>query len=271
MSNPWQDVIHYPLGPRSKKPRQNGLTMAIDKGLGLNELQDLLETGSGYLDFLKLGFGTSFLYTKEVLQAKINLCHRYQVKIYPGGTLTEIAILQGKFAAFLHRAQELGFDALEISDGTIDLEPKLRKKLIHRALREGCLVFTELGKKDPKKALSMNQLCTQGKEDLASGAYKVIIEARESGKGIGIYDSQGLIIQEKLAEVSQGLGTLADIIWEAPLKTQQSALIISYGSDVNLGNIPTNELISLEALRRGVRNDTLSMITYTPKDYSIRV
>ncbi|MDD4335079.1 MAG: phosphosulfolactate synthase, partial [Desulfotomaculaceae bacterium] len=39
--NLWLEVITMPLGERSNKPRNYGLTMVIDKGLGLNETKDL--------------------------------------------------------------------------------------------------------------------------------------------------------------------------------------------------------------------------------------
>lgn len=260
MANPWQDIIRNPLGKRLLKPRNKGVTMVIDKGLGLTELADLLEMGSQYLDFLKLGFGTSVLYSESLLKRKIELCRRYNVHIYPGGTLMEIAYLQGHYESFLQRALHLGFEMVEISDGTISLGPQARQYCIKSAAGLGLRVITEVGKKCAYEIPTMAQLLEQSREDLETGAWKVIVESRESGRGIGIYDQEGKILKDKLEEFSQGTNDLSDIIWEAPLKNQQVELILRFGPGVNLGNIQPQDLISLETLRTGLRGDTLRMV-----------
>lgn len=260
MHLPWKGVIREPLGQRSLKPRRKGLTMVIDKGLGLRELQDLLEIGGNYLDLLKLGFGTSVLYDEKLLRHKIDLCKSAGVQIYPGGTLTEIALLQGHYEEYLNRALELGFETIEISDGTIELSRGKRRHCIKTAVEAGLKVITEVGKKDPSQALKISAQLSQSHDDLDCGAWKVIIEARESGKGIGIYDKNGVIKEDLLHEFVVGCDDCSSLIWEAPLKTQQTEMILRFGPEVNLGNIPTNELIALEALRCGLRGDTLSLM-----------
>lgn len=257
MMNSWRNIVNYPLGDRSAKPRDKGLTMVIDKGLGLRELRDLLDVAGPYLDLLKLGFGTSLLYPESLLKAKIELCRTYNVKIYPGGTLMEIALQQNHYEAYLAQAQKLGFETIEISDGTISLTPALRQACLKQAVQAGFTVLTELGKKNPQEVLSPEYLEKQSRKDLANGAWKVIMEARDSGKGIGIYDQQGQIQEEKLEHLLKGLPDHAQIIWEAPLKNQQVSLIQRLGSEVNLGNIQPHDLLALEALRTGLRNDTL--------------
>ena len=259
MLNPWRNVIEYPLGLRETKPRRKGLTMVIDKGLGEEEIRSLLEAAGSYLDHLKLGFGTSALYDEELLRAKIKLCRQYNVSIYPGGTLMETAFWQGRYEAYLERAGNLGFDTIEISDGTIFLDHRMRRYCIRRAVGEGFTVLTEVGKKTPGEEPSTRELLDQGREDLAAGAWKVIMEARESGKGIGIYDQAGQVIAEKLHDFVLGIGEPTAVIWEAPLKAQQVELISRFGPDVNLGNIQPDELLALETLRAGLRGDTLRL------------
>ena len=140
----WQDIITLPLGFRSKKPRNKGLTMVIDKGLGLKETRDLLETSGGYIDFLKLGFGTAAFYSTEMLKKKISIAKEFNVEIYPGGTFLEVAHFQKRSAQFLDRAKELGFNMVEISDGT-NLEAK--RKLNPNGLGEGFKSFDRSGEK----------------------------------------------------------------------------------------------------------------------------
>ncbi|HHY06420.1 MAG TPA: phosphosulfolactate synthase [Clostridia bacterium] len=259
MPHNWKQLITYPLGERTIKPREKGVTMVLDKGLGLRELQDLLEVAGDYLDFLKLGFGTSLLYKQELLQAKIKLCQAYQVEIYPGGTLMEIALRQGKYKTYLEQIQKLGFKTIEISDGTITLSTPKREDCIKQAVNTGFRVLSELGKKNLKNIFSPRELWKQGETDLKNGAWKVIIEARESGKGIGIYNHKGEIEETKLKDLLKYYRDHNQIIWEAPLKKQQIALIHKLGPEVNLGNIQPPDLLALEALRTGLRADTLSL------------
>ena len=120
-------------------------------------------------------------------------------------------------------------------------------------------MLTELGKKAPEEALSPKTLWSQGQKDLANGAWKLIIEARESGKGIGIYDEKGEIAEDKLENYLKNCGDPYKIIWEAPLKNQQVSLINRFGPEVNLGNIQPHELLALETLRTGLRSDTLRL------------
>ena len=256
----WQDIITLPLGARSKKPRIQGLTMVIDKGLGLEETKDLLETSGDYIDFLKLGFGTSAFYSTEILKKKISLAKEFNVEIYPGGTFLEVAYFQKKAPQFLDRAKELGFNFVEVSDGTISLEANERKNLIKMALDRGLKVLTEVGKKDSKVKVSIEKLNEQVYRDLENGAFKVIMEGRESGKNIGLYDENGKLIENKYEQFTNKLPNTDDIIWEAPLKNQQFDFIVKMGSDVNLGNIATGEVFALEALRTGLRGDTLNLV-----------
>jgi len=255
----WAGIIDFPLPGRISKPREKGLTMVMDKGLGLETTKDLLKMAGEYIDFLKLGFGTSAFYSEKLLQKKIALAKEHQVDIYPGGTFLEVAVLQNKVDEYLFRAEELGFTAVEVSDGTIRLPLKRRVEIIRKALSKGFKVLTEVGKKDPREEIAREETLEQIRRDLEEGAWKVILEGRESGIGIGIYDSKGVIKKDAFQELAAGLAQPESIIWEAPLKSQQQELIISFGSNVNLGNIPTIDILALEALRVGLRGDTLKL------------
>lgn len=256
----WQDaLLRFPLPGYSSKPRQVGYTMVLDKRLGLNETFDLLELAGDYIDTIKLTFGTSALYPESILREKIKLIRSYGVDVYPGGTLLEIALWQDKLEPFLQCAADLGFTGIEVSDGTLSLSPKARRGAIQKAKAHGFKVVTEVGKKTgpPLPVLRMQQMIA---DDLASGADKVIIEGRESGKGVGIFDETGKI---KTAEMEALVHDLSDfetvLIWEAPLKSQQVSLIKRFGPNVNLGNIAPEEVLALAALRCGLRGDTFGL------------
>ena len=253
----WSDFLEFPVMGRNVKPRETGLTMVIDKGLGYTETKELLELAAEYIDFIKLGFGTSALYSAHLLRRKIELVRSHGVHIFPGGTFLEVAILQGKLKEYLRISRELGYSGIEVSDGTIKMEPEVRADAIKRAVDLGFIVLSEVGKKDPRDHVESLMLHKQIEEDLRNGAYKVIVEGRESGKGVVIYDSKGEVKRAELNALQSAVKDLNAILWEAPLKKQQQELIMQFGPNVNLGNIQPNEVLALEALRLGLRGDTL--------------
>src|SRR5690606_12057927 len=121
--------------------------------------------------------------------------------VYPGGTLAEVMLLQGVYPEYLQRAKSLGFTAIEISAGTITMPRQIRADAIKRALDAGFKVISEVGKKDPRVEIPVEQFCEQVRDDLALGVQAVIVEARESGAGIGIYDAEGAILEKKITAI----------------------------------------------------------------------
>jgi len=258
MPQAWQGVVDIPVTTRvMQKPRSSGYTMVIDKGLGLNATADLLTMAAHVIDAVKLTFGTSAFYEEDVLRRKIALVREAQVDIYPGGTFLEVAVAQARAKEYLARCRELGFTTIEVSDGTIAMSDATRRDVIKRAKDAGFKVITEVGKKDPSEAISMAHMHAQIASDLAHGAFKVIVEARESGHGVGIFDKAGNVQEEAVSEILAGVKNVNDLIWEAPIRNQQQWLILRFGPNVNLGNIPPEEVLALEALRCGMRGDTL--------------
>jgi phosphosulfolactate synthase len=249
------DLIQSPIPGRTAKPRSTGITMVIDKGLPLTATRSLFELGAAYIDLLKLGFGTIALYPTELLKQKLVLAKSCQVALYPGGTFMEIAHWQRRSEPIFEKLAALGFEWVEISDGTLTINPDERRRLIKTAIAAGLQVITEAGKKDHMQQPETETIAATVNEDLMAGASWVIIEARESGTGIGIYDPNGAILSEKLEALRKSLPP-DRIIWEAPQKNQQAGLINVFGPNVNLGNVPATEVMALEALRQGLRSDT---------------
>jgi phosphosulfolactate synthase len=253
----WADVFSQ-LDERSRKPRAAGVTMVIDKCQGLTNMADLLALTGAYVDHWKLSFGTSALLDDDVLRRKITLARDNGLLVYPGGTLTEYAVFKGVYPEFIRQARELGFNAVEVSDGTIHLSPDIRHDLIQLALDAGLVVVAEVGKKDPREQPSAAKLAEQALLDFESGAAWVIVEARESGKGVGVYGADGSVHEGDVDTIVAMLNSRLDrLIWEAPLKNQQEYLILRFGPDVGLGNIQPREVLATEALRAGLRFETL--------------
>ena len=253
----WDGVCPFPILGRTLKPRERGLTMIIDKGLGPSATRDLLELAGPYVDLLKLAFGTTAFYSERLLRAKIEAAAQAGVTVYPGGTFLEVAVVQGKGREFVARAADLGFGALEVSDGTIQMSAHTRYLLMDLAHRHRMVVLTEVGKKHPADRVPHSNIRQQLLADLYHGAWKVIVEGRESGKGVVIYRDDGSIDESEMENLAQAVDDPSQLIWEAPLKTQQQDLILRFGTNVNLGNVQATDALSLEALRVGLRGDTL--------------
>ena len=255
---PYDALIEPPLGGRVDKPRsRTGVTMVIDKGLGVSGTADLLDIAAPYIDYWKLPFGTSYFYPEDLLRKKISVIKSYGLDVYPGGTFLEIALIQGALEAYLDKSGDLGYTTIEVSDGTVPMTPIERRNAIIQARLRGFKVVSEVGKKDPGSKISYQVLHRDIEEDLAAGVEHILVEGRESGTNVGIYGAQGQIQEDELTKIVNGVRDLDVLIWEAPLKPQQQELIIRFGPNVNLGNVPPSETMALEALRNGMRGDIL--------------
>jgi len=239
------------LPARSSKPRQQGLTMVMDKGLSIQGAESFLSIAAPFTDIVKLGFGTA--YVTNCLPEKIKLYREAGMMTYFGGTLFEAFLVRDQFDDYLRVLDKFGMDYAEVSDGSVELLHDKKCEYIGK-LSKHVGVFSEVGSKDAEKIIAPYQWIELMKKELEAGALKVIAEAREGGT-VGIYRSSGEVrmglVQEILTEIPG-----ERIIWEAPQKPQQVFFIKLLGSDVNLGNIAPAEVLPLETLRLGLRGDT---------------
>lgn len=246
---------------RSHKDPEVGLTMVIDNGLGLAATRDILSVSGRWIDLWKLSFGTSALMPEEVLRKKLALIGSTGILAFPGGTLFESAVLHGHGEVFFEKATSLGFAAVEISEGTIDLPTYRRLSSITAALRAGLTVITEVGKKDPLQQPSPRKLAEQALRDLEGGARWVVVEGRESGRSVGVFNKAGRVNMKAVETIARHVGQALDrLVWEAPIKSQQVTFIQRFGPNVSLGNIDPNQVLALEALRSGLRFETLQPV-----------
>lgn len=239
---------------RTAKPRESGLTMVMDKGLGVNEVENFLSVCSNHVDLVKLGFGTA--YVTQNLDQKLALYREAKVKTYFGGTLFEAFIVRNQFDDFLKLLDRYKLEHAEVSDGSIDMPHDIKLEYIQK-LSKYVTVLSEVGSKDVEKIIPPYQWIELMKSELKAGAWKVIAEAREAGN-VGVYRSSGEVreglVQEILTKIPE-----EKIIWEAPLKAQQTYFITLVSANVSLGNIAPNDVIPLETLRLGLRSDTFNL------------
>jgi len=239
------------LPERPAKPRNSGLTMVMDKGLSIREAEDFVSVGSEYTDFVKLGFGTSLI--TPGFDKKIQIYKNAGMIPYFGGTLFEAFIIRNMFSEYIEFLDRYNVDLVEVSDGSFDIE-RARKLEYIRRLAEKFTVISEVGSKKANVVFSPDEWVVMMKEELAAGSIKVIAEARESGT-TGIYNEDGSINNKIITAISDHV-KLENVLWEAPLKSQQAWFIKHFGANVNLGNIAPAEIIPLESLRLGLRGDT---------------
>jgi phosphosulfolactate synthase len=242
------------LPERTAKPRVRGVTHVIDRGLPISTLESLLDQAGAHIDFVKFGWGTA--YVSRHIRDKVVACDDAKVRTCVGGTLLELATVQGKLREFVRWADSIGFEAIEVSEGTVDLGPGIKAGLIEAMARD-FTVLAEVGSKDPEVPVRPSAWVTQMEADLEAGAAFVLAEGRESGT-VGLYHPDGRI-REPLVSALVARLPAERIIFEAPEPAQQKWFVRHLGVDVNLGNVAPDEVIALETLRRGLRADTARM------------
>ena len=236
---------------RSAKPRQSGLTMVMDKGLSLRQVEDFIEVAGVHTDIVKLGWATSFVTPN--LKEKLALYRSAGIPTYFGGTLFEAFTIRNQFDDYRRALEEFGMEYAEVSDGSMDIEHDQKCEYI-RKLSEQVTVISEVGSKDAAKIFAPYKWIALMKAEIEAGSWKVIAEAREGGN-VGIYRGSGEVREGLVDEILTQIPT-ETIIWEAPLKEQQVWFIKLVGTNVNLGNIAPAEVIPLETIRLGLRGDT---------------
>ncbi len=239
---------------RTIKPRNYGITMVMDKGMGLEGTRDFLSVAAPYVDMVKLGFGTSAVTNN--LREKIAIYKELNIPVYLGGTLFEAFLVRNQFDDYVSVLKEYGLDHVEVSDGSINI-PHIEKLGYIEKLAKHVTVLSEVGSKDATHIMPPYKWIELMKAELEAGSTYVIAEAREAGN-VGIYRGSGEVreglVQEILTQIPY-----ERIIWEAPQKSQQVYFLELLGPNVSLGNLAPAEVIPLESTRLGLRGDTFHL------------
>lgn len=239
---------------RVAKPRKSGLTMVMDKGLGIEESKNLISAAHPHIDIIKLGFGTAFVTPN--LREKIDLYQSFDIPVYFGGTLFEAFLIRNQFKDYIQLCKDYNITYMEVSDGSITIPHPEKCGYIEKLTKYGT-VLSEVGSKDATHIIPPYKWIEQMKAELEAGSTYVIAEAREAGN-VGIYRGSGEVreglVQEILTQIPG-----EKIVWEAPQKAQQLYFLELVGCNANLGNIAPSEVIPLETMRIGLRGDTFSL------------
>lgn len=240
---------------RTTAPRRHGLTMVMDKGMGLEEVRNFLSVSAPYVDLVKLGFGTA--YVTPNLEQKLAIYKENNIPVYLGGTLFEAYLVRNQMDEYIGALKEYGIDYAEVSDGSISISHAEKCRHIERLAGEGLTVLSEVGSKDATHIMPPYKWIEQMSGELRAGSTYVIAEAREAGN-IGIYRGTGEVREGLVQEILTRIPA-EKILWEAPQKAQQVYFLQLLGCNVNLGNIAPAEMLALEAMRIGLRGDTFAL------------
>lgn len=251
-------MINFNLGQmpeRTVVPRNYGITMVMDKGLSIPEVNNFLSIARPHVDIIKLGFGTAAVTPN--LKEKLAVYAAADLPVYFGGTLFEAFLVRNQLDDYINVLKEYGVQYVEVSDGSVTIPHEEKCKYITRLASEGFNVFSEVGSKDASNVMPPYKWIEQMQAELDAGSSTVIAEAREAGN-IGIYRGSGEVREGLVQEILTKIPA-EKILWEAPQKAQQVYFLNLLGCNVNLGNIAPNEVIPLEAMRIGLRGDSFTM------------
>ncbi len=256
-SPPSSSLPFFPARP-SELPRRagQGLTHVLDRLAPMDE--GSLGLLAPYVDIVKIGWGLPLLLPRETLRRRIASFQRWGWKVSTGGTLLELAMIRGERDRALDEAKALGFDLIEVSEGVIDLTHEQVESAVASARSRGFEVLIEVGKKDPQHQYSLRETLERVSHARRLRPLKVILESRESGRAVGIYDPDGAIKWEWVHALVASHPP-EDLLFEAPLESQQLGLLVDLGCEVNLGNVAFDSVAPLASQRLGLRGDTFGL------------
>jgi phosphosulfolactate synthase len=238
------------------KPREWGITMVADWGVGLSRQKDLAQTSGFFVDLAKIVVSLSRILPRDILAEKIRLYRESRIEPFPGGQFLEIAVLQKRVKEYCAAALEIGYTTIEVSDNAITLTPEEKGRIIRQAIDSGLRVIGEVGKKVSTTDLSA--LIADIRNTLKAGAWKVFVEAKEIFGG----ELNADLIKQLADSVD-----LSQLIFEIPLVAVQEIhhyqgykmwqwLLETFGPRVNIANVEYDDPLKLAAVRLGIGPDT---------------
>jgi phosphosulfolactate synthase len=245
----------------SEVPRS---TSVFDPGYDLVTLDGHLEQSSHLISILKISMACWLIADEHVTRRKIAAATARNVPTVTGGGPFEIAVAQAQWHAYLDLCADIGVTRIECGEGFTDM-PLAASEVVGLARQRGLEVQFELGKKHGGafQARYIDELIDQGKRWMDAGAVEVIVEARESATGVGLFDEAGNLNRGFADRFANAYG-LDEVTFEAPTKPSQFALLDHFGREVRLSNVRLEELLRVEIYRRGLHSDAFGKPSLRP-------
>jgi len=246
------------LSPLSRegKPRDKGITIVSDSFGPMDK--ELLALSAEFIDIVKIGQSLPLIIERSKLLERIRYYHDLGIRVSSGGTLIQAALKRRIVSQILEKLRSVGFDVVEISESAGDMTPETKQELLNSIAKLSMDYVFEVGRKDPKHALSTAYMISKIQEAFELKSSKVVIEAGLEGASIGFYDSSGEVSWDALNEIVGRFGP-PNLIFEAPRISQRTALVLEFGPNVNLASIPMNDILMLEMQRLGLTTETLGV------------
>lgn len=232
--------------PRPSMPREAGLTIVADRGLGMNRIDDLVDSAGDYIDFVKIAIGAWRLQSERFLKKKIATLNRAGINTFFAGDATEAAFQQGVSEKFYQAVKKIGANAVEVSSAQVTMSLDDKCALIAMAKGAGLKVVAEAGQKGHEDwTRSMPYVMAQIEAYQKAGAWKVLVQ----GEGI----SEG--VEERKEDLLLNIAAsfdIKDLIFQAKDSGTQEWFVSTLGSHVNL-DIDDHQVLDVELMRRGLR------------------
>jgi phosphosulfolactate synthase len=241
------------------------LISPFDPGYDPSTVESHLDQSSHLISILKISMACWMIANEDATRRKLAAAQRYGVPTVTGGGPFEIAVAQNQLPSYLDLCAGLGVTRIEAGEGftILTISPK---EVVDMARRRGLEVQFELGKKHDGvfSEKVVENLIDQGKSWLDAGALQVVVEARESACGIGLFDSDGCLNRNFADRFAVAFG-FQTVMFEAPNKPSQFALLDHFGPEVHLCNVRLEELLRVEIYRRGLHSDAFARERLRPR------
>lgn len=234
------------IAPRPSKPREGGLTSVADRGLGTNQVADMLETCGEHIDLVKLAVGAYRVQRVAFLKRKIATYHKAGIKVFFAGDVSEMAFMQGVSKRFYRQVKELGGDAVEISSAQISMSLRDKCELIRMARDEGLKAIPEAGQKDHEDwTSSPGHVVREIEAFRKAGSWKVLFQDEGVSRDFSAIKSDFI-----LGVVSKF--ELQDFLFQVKNPASQAWFVSTFGNGVNL-DVDYHQVLEVELMRRGIR------------------
>ena len=233
-------------------------TSPFDPGYDPGALEGHLEQSAHLMSILKISMACWMIANESVTRRKLAAARRHGVPTVAGGGPFEVAVVQGRLPQYLDLCADVGFTRIESGQGFTDivLDPH---EVVRMAQDRRLDVQFELGSKHagPFTTEAVDDLLLQGWKWLDAGAVELVIEARESALGIGLFDRDQRLNSALADRFADEFG-LDRVTFEAPTKRSQFVLLEHFGRDVRLSNVRLEELLRVEIFRSGLHSDAFA-------------
>lgn len=240
-------------------------TSPFDPGYDPATVESHLEQSAHLISILKISMACWMIANETATRSKIAAARKRKIPTVTGGGPFEVAVAQGQLPAYLDLCSDIGVTRIECGEGFTDM-PLAASDVVKMARERGLDVQFELGKKHTGAFTdqAVSELIDQGKRWLDAGALQLVVEARESAQGVGLFDDQGEFNPSYADRFARAFGHKI-LMFEAPNKPSQFTLLNHFGPEVHLCNVRLEELLRVEIYRRGLHSDAFAQANLRPR------